>query len=184
MMDCKSKYSVRTIRWKSYSYFNLGFNNKGPIIPPISTSTGSDFTLAIVSAWLKAHDKCTHAKIVHAGESSLAQEVVQLVDLSPESATSQAHGQRSKLPTRLIDVRSDKIQLRLSSYILIAGYGDRNIVDTRYLALSHCWGNSEFVTLTESNYQRFIYGEDVSALCQTFKMLPRLLESLVILISG
>lgn len=149
-----------------YAYvFDLGFNNKGPITTPISASTGSEETFEIANSWLKSHENCLHDHTKYPEQQSIAHEGVPLVDLAPGVATSQSH----TLPTGLVDVRSDKFKLRLSSEILTAGYSDGNAIDTRYLALSHCWAGDPFLTLTGATYQRFIDGEKVSALCQTFQ---------------
>ena len=38
-----------------------------------------------------------------------------------------------------------------------------------YLALSHCWGASKFLTLTKANYESFCEGIDIALLSKTFQ---------------
>ena len=41
--------------------------------------------------------------------------------------------------------------------------------DLSYLALSHCWGASKFLTLTKANYASFCKGLDIALLSKTFQ---------------
>jgi len=115
-------------------------------MPPISSSTGSEETFKIANTWLKSHEKCLHDCTENTRQHETAHEGIPLINLTPEVASSQTH----TLPTRLVDVRSDKFKLRLSSEILATGYGDQTAIDTRYIALSHCWAGDPFLTLTEA----------------------------------
>ena len=64
------------------------------------------------------------------------------------------------LPTRLIDVSDEQPKLCLSENIE---------PDTSYVALSHCWGSLDFLTLKKSNIKIFQNQIPDLALTKTFR---------------
>ncbi|KAF2255586.1 HET-domain-containing protein, partial [Trematosphaeria pertusa] len=66
-------------------------------------------------------------------------------------------------PSRLIDVGAEV--LGLPRLVCTA----EETISGRYVSLSHCWGKSEFLQLTESNLECFKKGIPIDALSKTFQ---------------
>ncbi|RDW66361.1 hypothetical protein BP6252_09996 [Coleophoma cylindrospora] len=152
---------------------HIGMKISAPIVLPVSTSTGSDLTMKFIKSILSAHDHCHGHASFSRSNVSLGQSIGSAVELlSMESPSS--NPQSLVLPTRLIDVgtsESTKVHIRTSVSIREqkdnALYG--NDSRTEYLALSHCWGKSEILVLTDKNQNRLFQGFPISDLAQTFQ---------------
>ncbi|KAH7077961.1 heterokaryon incompatibility protein-domain-containing protein [Paraphoma chrysanthemicola] len=65
------------------------------------------------------------------------------------------------LPTRLVDIRCAE-----DSQVILC---DKPIIGSTYVALSHCWGSSQSLTLTRETAPQLRRGIDVADLPQTFR---------------
>ena len=72
-----------------------------------------------------------------------------------------------RLPGRLIDVSLTNRVVKLMEREDCTRKDEPK--DLSYLALSHCWGASKFLTLTNSNYPSFCQGLDLALLSKTFQ---------------
>jgi Heterokaryon incompatibility protein (HET) len=98
------------------------------------------------------------------GESALMQ-IRSWLQTCLESHTSCQRVQITEwLPTRLIEVCGNEnnaaIRLRLGSDLQPG---------TRYLALSHCWGQRKAIKLTSNTYNEFVAGMSLNRLPKTFR---------------
>ena len=71
-----------------------------------------------------------------------------------------------KLPTRLISVQPTGTGSKLLAKIC---HGDTLPIETPYLSLSHCWGDTKFLTTTRANLNSFELSLPVDRLSGTFK---------------
>jgi hypothetical protein len=146
------------------------------VVLPISDSTGSDVTMKYLKTLLDAHEQCHHNVPISDTGSQVNLPIqpggsaVELISLLPASRSTQSRA----LPTRLIDVGVEgEPQVCIRTSISIRQHqGDTLSPGTLaigYLALSHCWGTSEFLLMTDENKEMMFRGVAISQLAQTFQ---------------
>ncbi|KAM0796128.1 heterokaryon incompatibility protein-domain-containing protein, partial [Usnea florida] len=84
-----------------------------------------------------------------------------------DSRHSRREDSSRRLPGRLIDVSPTYRAVKLMEREDCIRKDEPK--DLSYLALSHCWGASKFLTLTNSNYPSFCQGLDLALLSKTFQ---------------
>jgi len=72
------------------------------------------------------------------------------------------------IPTRLVDIRESKHSNTVRIVCREEVEADHPGGNTRYLTLSHIWGDQHFLTLTTKNIQELRSGFPVSRLPRTF----------------
>lgn len=140
-----------------------------------------------IKRWLNVHIKCKPhqislpripAPVLDSLDSEVSTDggnIELLPLLSDESLDSQDYQdfEPLKLPTRLIDVNPEGGQGRRIKIVDAAVLEQNQSLDSSniniaYLALSHCWGEAKFLTMNQSNIQRFQRGVPITELCPTF----------------
>ncbi|KAH6894632.1 heterokaryon incompatibility protein-domain-containing protein [Thelonectria olida] len=104
-------------------------------------------------------------KLPSTGDDSIVAQAKQWLDLCQNThKTCQSNHDipSSWKPTRLLRIMEDAASFKLC-------YGDSLHPQTRYAALSHCWGSQPLFSLSSSNLDRLTGGIDTSVLPKTFR---------------